>query len=102
MKFLHLRPRDDHGLPKKNGGTTVGYVPLEDRKLLVTFARCSENDVFNKHKAHLICIGRMAKGVKMVNLIVPEGQHRIDALKDAAAAYEKTILQNYGKEKRKA
>ena len=45
----------------------MGYVPYQAEKgarhkLRITFARCSERDVWDKTKAHLICTGRLRVG----------------------------------------
>lgn len=93
MKFFHIRAKHEDGTPKCTGGITAGYEKINDRKLLVTFARCSERDVFNKAKARLICEGRMRKGVKTLEVIIPEGKDRYQTLLEEATKYEKTFEQ---------
>lgn len=95
MKFFHIRAKHKDGTPKCTGGITVGYERLDNkgRELLVTFARCSERDVFNKAKARLICEGRMRKGVKTFEVVIPEGKDRYQTLLEEATKYEKTFEQ---------
>lgn len=98
MKFFHIRLEQCaqlRYLDKPPHAITVGYerVDREGRKLLVTFARCSERDVFSKAKARLICKGRMRKGVKIFEVSIPEGKDRYQILLDEALKHEKTFEQ---------
>jgi hypothetical protein len=68
MKFIHLPVKDSLGNLARFGGMSIGYeyADAAKKELFVTFARCSERDVFNKAKSRLICKGRMEKGKFLV------------------------------------
>lgn len=72
--------------------TTIGYHRVEkgSPKLVVTFARCSENDVFSKKKAHLMCEGRMRKG-KCELVEIPEGMDKYEFLTKLAMEHDKKV-----------
>lgn len=106
MRFLHLRAivkydQDGNKIYARTGGTTVGYVKMPDGKFLVTFARCSELDEFNKAKARQICLGRFAKGVKMKEMEIPDGTNRMETLVAAAKLNDKETQEKYGHRQRK-
>lgn len=72
--------------------TTVGYQRVEkgSPKLIVAFARCSENDTFNKKKAHLICEGRMRKG-KCELVTIPENMDKYEFLTKLVVDHDKKV-----------
>jgi hypothetical protein len=86
-----MRNKAPDGRVLSTGGTTIGYekVNKDGKLLLVTFARCSENDVFNKKKSRLICSGRFRKG-KYVEL-KHDGKDIYETLIKAAITHEETI-----------
>ena len=88
MRFLHIRPRLESGVYLSHGGLTIGYEKMpEESTYLVTFARCSPEDVWNRQKAIAMCMGRLCKG-KFVEVVVPEGQDKYKLFRDAAAEFE--------------
>lgn len=92
MKFIHIaaaQPEVYAGRNIAHNGMTVGYEFLDGdkrdetgkvvqvgtkRSLVVTYARCSSGDAFNKKKSRWICTGRLEKGTKVAHLERPEEQ----------------------------
>lgn len=71
---------------------TIGYVkvPGNEQKMLVTFARCSERDVWNRQRSIQICLGRFAKG-KYSEIDKPENKDKYEVLLTAALSHEKDL-----------
>ena len=94
IKFFH------QGIEGKKGGTTLGYQQVGEGKYIVTFARCSDapksTDVFNKKKSRLICIGRMAKGVKVRVAEKPVGMDKYEFFKTLIAENDQRVKEQYG------
>lgn len=91
MRYFYLLNKDEKGSITLHGPhTVVGYERVVDDKYLVTFARCSERDRFNKKKARLICDGRLRKG-KFIETEVPEGMDRYEHFINLAKANEQKI-----------
>lgn len=95
MKFIHLPNKDS-----RFGGMSIGYEPVdkEKKQLFVTFARCSEKDVFNKDKSRKICRGRMENGKFLVVSKTPD-QDLYVLLKEQAHRHDLACQE--GKESRK-
>ena len=94
MKFFYIREKDEKGVPYRRGGMAVGYEPYNET-LLISFARCSINDVWDKQKAQLICVGRLARG-KFKEIPMPAKGTLYDTLIKEAQVYEQKVQEAYG------
>jgi hypothetical protein len=91
MRFFHLRPKLENGNYSRTGGLTIGYVKLDgEKKLVCTFARCSENDVWNRKKSVLICTGRFHKG-KFIEVARPEKEDIYETLHKLAMQHDEKV-----------
>jgi hypothetical protein len=70
---------------------TIGYIKLDgEKKLLCSFARCSENDVWNRKKSVLICEGRARKG-KYIEVERPEKEDIYETLHRLAKKHDEQV-----------
>lgn len=72
----------------------AGYDHLSKDVMLVSFARCSEKDVFNKQKARAICAGRIVKG-KFIE-VEKNGRDTYETLQQVIQEHEQKVQENYG------
>lgn len=68
MRFIHSRPKGE------KGGLTVGYVLdlVTNKRAVVTIAKCSHRDNYNKSMGRLICERRYAYGTGFLVPVDPE------------------------------
>jgi hypothetical protein len=96
VKFIHLRRRgkgvgglSHDGLPLARGGVTIGFKESSDKEVmtvLYTFAKCHDNDNFNKKIGREKCCYRLTgKNVKFLRL--PIGIPREDIRSILIEAY---------------
>ena len=94
LKFFYLNTTGWKGKPVQYA---AGYERINKEKLLVSFARCSDKDVFVKAKARLICKGRLNAG-KCTEVTQEDGKGLYETLILAIKEHEKTVEQAYRKE----
>ena len=99
MKYFYMNRKNPDGSYKRCGGLAIGYFRPQDGKLLLTFARCSENDVWNNEKARMICNGRLLKG-RYKEIAAPEKGALYNTLIKEGEAYEQKVKETYGKRER--
>ena len=58
LYFMHYR-RPGNGDYSTHGGATVAIQPISEEKAIVSIARCSDLDVFNKKIGRTVAAGRL-------------------------------------------
>lgn len=101
MRFLHLRLKDNSGNILPYGGTTVGYNAIGEGKFLVTFARCSHKDLYQKDRGRRICISRFNNNIYR-EVAIPEGGDKYQQFLAAAEEHEIYVANQYKEHKKGA
>lgn len=96
MRFFHFRPDPT----SRFGGTTIGYERIDTtgNKFVVSFARCSERDVWDRKKSLKICTGRMNVG-KCEIVVKPATMDKYEFFCQLVQEHDKKIKEAYGHKK---